>query len=240
MPIKVVTFDFWGTLYHNKLSLKHERKDRIQQMFARSGIVGITDAMIYQAMEKSWVVWDDIWRTQYRTLPVHEFMELVFGELQVRLDAEVMDELCEILQQAVFTGNTLPVDHVVEAVATLSATRRLGVISDTGVSSGRYLQQLLDRDHPARFAFGLYSDELGMSKPAPGVFQKVLDMNGCRPEEVVHIGDLRYTDVLGAHQAGMHTIRYAGIRDDRTEGYPEADWVITDYRELVGIIEGIA
>jgi len=171
---------------------------------------------------------------------VHEFMELVFGELQVRLAADAMDELCEVLQQAIFTGNTLPVDHVVDAVAALSRSRCLGVISDTGVSSGRYLRQLLDRDHPSRFSFGLYSDELGMSKPEPEIFQKVLDINGCLPEEVVHIGDLRYTDVLGAHQAGMHTIRYAGIRDDRTEGFPEADWVITDYRELVGIIEGIA
>lgn len=238
MPIKVVTFDFWGTLYYNKISLKHERKDRIQTMFSRCGIE-IPDTQVYQAMERTWVLWDEIWRKEHRTLAVHEFLDLVFNELKVKLPTDETNELCELLQQAIFTPNTSPVDHVVEVVATLSTTKRLGIISDTGVASGRYLRQLIERDHPSRFSFGLYSDELGMSKPEQGIFQKVLDMNGCSPKEVLHIGDLQYTDVIGAQKAGMHTVRYAGIRDEQTQGYPEAEWVITDYRDLMSIIEGI-
>jgi putative hydrolase of the HAD superfamily len=239
MPIKTVTFDFWGTLYRNKVSLKHQRKDYIQKTLAESGISGITDTLVYQAMEQAWVIWDDVWRREHRTLPVEEFITLVFKHLAVAPPPEHTAQLCESIQEAVFTGNTLPVDHVAATVERLAGTRTLGVISDTGVSSGRYLSQLIERDHPGKFTFGLYSDELGMSKPRREIFDRVLAITGCTAGEVVHVGDLRYTDVLGARQAGMHSVRYAGIRDDQTPGYPEADFVITDYRDLPDIIEGI-
>lgn len=239
MPIKVITFDFWGTLYRNIVSLKHERKARIRTMFDRCAIDCVSDEQIYKAMENSWLLWDDIWRKEQRTLPVRDFLSLVFGELKVQLPEWAVDELCHTLQEAVFTGNTVPTDHIVEVVAELSKSYKLGIISDTGVSSGKYLGRLIERDHPHAFSFGLYSDELGMSKPAAGVFQKVLDINGCTAEEVVHVGDLKHTDVLGSRQAGMYSVRYAGVRDDGGEGFPEAHWVITDYRDLVGIIRGI-
>lgn len=239
MPIKVITFDFWGTLYQNRTSLKHVRKERIRSMFDRVGILDISDDQIYTAMADSWLIWDDIWRKEQRTLPVREFLDLVFGQLKVQLPQWAMEELCHTLQEAIFTGNTVPTDHIVEVVAELSKSYTLGIISDTGVSSGKYLARLVERDHPGKFSFGLYSDELGMSKPALPVFQKVLDINGCKAEEVVHIGDLKYTDVIGARQAGMYSVRYAGVRDEAAEGFEEADWVITDYRDLVGIIRGI-
>jgi len=225
VAIKVATFDFWGTLYENKMSLKHERKDRILQMFKQEGINDITEEMIYREMEKAWVIWDDIWRLEHRTLNVREFLAIVFKALLVELSPEAMDTLCDTLQKAIFTGNTMPIDHVVDAVKDLSGFTNLGVISDTGIASGKYLRQLLERDHGQRFSFGLYSDELGMSKPHPGIFQKVLETTGCKADEVVHIGDLRHTDVLGAQNAGMHTIRYCGVRDDQTPGLPEAEYV---------------
>ena len=239
MAITVVTFDFWGTLYRNITSLKHERKDRIKHYFSLAGIPGIADEMIYGAMERSWVIWDTIWRSEHRTLDVHDFMALVLQDLGVTLPDVLLSELCEILQQAIFTGNTVATDHIIEVVQELSKTKQLGIISDTGVSSGRYLRKLIERDHGSRFSFGLYSDELGMSKPAAGVFQAVLDQTGCRPDQVVHIGDLLHTDVAGAREAGMHSVRYTGVRDIPSPGYAEAEYVISDYRRLCALIEEI-
>ncbi len=237
MAITVVTFDFWGTLYRNVTSLKHERKDRIKHYFSLAGVTGISDEMIYGAMERSWVIWDTVWRSEHRTLDVHDFMALVLKDLAVGLPGNLLSELCDVLQQAIFTGNTVATDHIIDVVRELSETKQLGIISDTGVSSGKYLRKLIERDHGSRFSFGLYSDELGMSKPAPAVFQAVLDRMGCRPEEVVHIGDLLHTDVIGARKAGMHSVRYIGVRDVPSIGYAEADYVISDYRKLCAIIE---
>lgn len=237
MAIKVVTFDFWGTLYRNVNSLKHERKDRLRHYLDQAGIEGVSDEAIYQAMADSWVIWDEIWRREQRTLDVYGFLDLVFPRLGVTLPEAMHDELAQVLQEAIFTGNTIATDHIIEVVEQLAQTKVLGVISDTGVSSGKYLQRLLDRDHPGRFTFGLYSDEIGMAKPQIQVFAQVLKITGCKPEEVVHVGDLLHTDVLGARQAGMHSVRYIGVRNIEEAGYEEAEYVIDDYRELIAIIE---
>ena len=188
-------------------------------------------------MENSGSYWNDIWRKGAAHPAGRRVMSMVFGELKIQLPEWVIDELCHYV--AGRPEIPIPTDHIVEVVAELSRSYKLGIISDTGVSSGKYLGRLIERDHPGKFSFGLYSDELGMSKPAPGVFQKVLDINGCKADEVVHIGDLKHTDVLGAKQAGMYSVRYSGVRDDIGEGFPEADWVITDYRDLTEIIRGI-
>lgn len=240
MAIKVVSFDFWGTLYRNKVSLRHERLARIRPVLDQHGYDGIPDERIYQAMEDAWVIWDDIWRIEQRTLGARDFLELVFKDLSVQLPELALQTLSYTIQEAVFTPNTVPIDYVIESVAILAQRCKIGVISDTGVSSGAYLSKLIDRDHPSIFSFRLYSDELGMSKPQQPIFKRVLEINGCTPEEVVHVGDLRHTDILGAKQAGMYTVRYAGVRDDQDERFPEAHWVISDYRTLPEIVRSIS
>jgi HAD superfamily hydrolase (TIGR01549 family) len=240
VAIKVVTFDFWGTLYRNITSLKHERKARIRHYLDRGGIEGVSDEAIYEAMADSWVIWDAIWRDEQRTLNAKEFLMLVFPRLGITLEPQLFEELSENIQEAIFTGNTVPTDHIIDVVEQISEGRQLGIISDTGVSSGRYLQRLIDRDHPGKFSFGLYSDELGMAKPQIGVFKQVLAITGCQAHEVVHVGDLLHTDVLGAREAGMHSVRYIGVRNVEEEGYAEADHVIDDYRLLPRIIKELS
>lgn len=240
MSIKVITFDFWGTLYHNRVSLGEERKDRIMKQLSDSGISGITGEMIHTAMKKVWDHWDDVWKRETRTIDVEEWLVLVLAELDVELPQEVQKELSEELQQAIFTGNTQTVAWVKEAVCDLKKKYNIGIISDTGIASGRYLRKLLNKDALDFFDLYLFSDEFGKSKPAKELFSAVLDHFGVEPEEVVHIGDLRHTDVTGAKNAGMHTIRYAGIRDDKDENYAEADYVIDNYRELPALVAGIA
>ena len=237
MAIKVVTFDFWGTLYRNINSLKHERKSRIRTYLDLAGVEGVSDEAIYVAMADSWVVWDDIWRREQRTLDVYGFLDLVFPRIGVTLPAALHDELAHVLQEAIFTGNTVATDHIIEVVEQLAKTKVLGVISDTGVSSGKYLQRLIDRDHPGRFTFGPYSDEIGVAKPQAKVFERVLEITGCEAGEVVHVGDLLHTDVLGSRLAGMHSVRYTGVRNIEEAGYEEAEYVIDDYRNLITIIE---
>ena len=50
---------------------------------------------------------------------------------------------------------------------------------------------------------------------------------------VVHVGDLRRTDVAGARAMGMETVRFRGVFDDPGPG-DEADYVMDDLRELLG------
>lgn len=43
-------------------------------------------------------------------------------------------------------------------------------------------------------------------KPLPGAFRRACLLLGARPQEGIVIGDQLFTDVLGAHLAGMHAV----------------------------------
>lgn len=43
-------------------------------------------------------------------------------------------------------------------------------------------------------------------KPLPGGYRKACRQLGLHPQELVMVGDQTYTDILGAHLAGMHAI----------------------------------
>ena len=51
---------------------------------------------------------------------------------------------------------------------------------------------------------GIVSGEMACAyKPHREIFEKALEISGCTPEEVVHIGDSYNSDIVGAHSAGI-------------------------------------
>ena len=50
------------------------------------------------------------------------------------------------------------------------------------------------------------SDEVGITKPLPGIFECAMQRCACAPEEIVMIGDNYDADILGAHRMGWRTI----------------------------------
>lgn len=48
----------------------------------------------------------------------------------------------------------------------------------------------------------------GVSKPDPSIFNIVLNHLGIKPNEVIHIGDLYYSDVVGAENAGINAVLF--------------------------------
>jgi membrane protein len=48
-------------------------------------------------------------------------------------------------------------------------------------------------------------DDVGHSKPCPDIFAAALERSGCRPEEVIVVGDTPY-DIEAAHGAGLSAV----------------------------------
>src|SRR5207244_11707492 len=93
-----------------------------------------------------------------------------------------------------------------------------GLVCDTGITPGRVVRRMLEElgvaTHVEVFGF---SDEVGVPKPDPGIFAKVLADLGVKAEEAVHVGDLRRTDVAGASALGLGAVRFRGAHDDASE-----------------------
>jgi HAD superfamily hydrolase (TIGR01549 family) len=213
--IKAITFDYWGTLYHGA-SGRSLRMIRLVDVLRSNGYTFDHEALD-DADRVAWTEWERAWREDFRTLSAHDWLALMLGRLNVKLPPPDFDALATYFNEAIFEIE--PPMHLVDgagdAVRRLSQRYRLGVISDTGLSSGRTLRRFLERDGLLDyFACLLFSDETGVSKPHPDAFRRALDCLGAPPAEAVHIGDLTRTDIAGAKAFGMRAVRFTGSVED--------------------------
>ena len=76
------------------------------------------------------------------------------------------------------------------------------------------------------------SQEAGVSKPDPRIFEIALD--GIDPGEALMIGDGTGSDVLGANRAGVDMCWFNPKGKELPEGM-HAEYVISDIRECIDI-----
>ena len=90
-----------------------------------------------------------------------------------------------------------------DAIETLDALGccRLGVISNG--SSARQRQKLASVGILDRFAVVVISEDIGVAKPHPGIFEAACEAVGASPSACVHVGDRLEVDALGARDAGL-------------------------------------
>ena len=90
-----------------------------------------------------------------------------------------------------------------DAIETLDALGgfRLGVISNG--SSARQRQKLASVGLVDRFAAVVISEDIGVAKPHPGIFEAACQAVGASPSACVHVGDRLDADALGARDAGL-------------------------------------
>lgn len=81
------------------------------------------------------------------------------------------------------------------------------------------------------------SEELGIRKPRPEIFQAVVDALGCAPGELLHVGDNLRADVEGAAAVGLRTVwltRKVADPDAALANYdgPRPDFALEDLMDL--------
>jgi len=240
MSIELVSFDFWGTIYHNEPPLGEKQRSVILQYLKKASVSHIEISALHDAYGAAWKRWDAHWKENHRTLAVREWVMMVLEHLDAELADNYMLECCTELQSLVFAGNTKEVPGVRAVLEFLHKNFKLSIISDTAIESGGYLRRLLRKDNLDYFGYSVFSDEFGRSKPHGSVFKALLTHFHLNPEEVVHVGDLRRTDVEGARSVGIHSVRFAGCHNDGNSEYEEADFVIDDYALLPDVIESLS
>ncbi len=80
------------------------------------------------------------------------------------------------------------------------------------------------------FNYKIYSAEVGVGKPLPGIFEFAQKTVGAPAEELVYIGNSYEEDVLGATSAGWSAIHFSPGGDVIPDGL--ADFTIRDLLEL--------
>lgn len=81
------------------------------------------------------------------------------------------------------------------------------------------------------FAHTIISEEVGINKPQPGIFQIALEKNGVGAEEAIMIGDSYFSDIQGAKNAGIDQIWLHQGEVDET-----ATYIVSELSEVFKIL----
>lgn len=85
------------------------------------------------------------------------------------------------------------------------------------------------------FTHTIISEEVGINKPQPGIFEIALERNGIKADEAVMIGDSYSSDIAGAKAAGIDQI---WVRNDGTKELTNerATYIVSNVSEILKIL----
>jgi putative hydrolase of the HAD superfamily len=238
----LVTLDLWNTLYYESRErpLRDVQLDALATALAEAGVeIGRKD--VAAAYDDAWTTFLEHWRAnQHFTLV--EGASICADRLAELVP--VTQELRPLVHDALLRGCRDAEFVVVEGARDfLALTRRHGietaVVCDVGFTPSSILRERLRADGLLQYldAFA-FSDEVGCFKPDPRIFRHALRrFPPTHRGRVVHVGDGRRTDVVGAQRLGLVAVRFATIYDDLVEAEgPSGDFVVYGYGELASLL----
>lgn len=226
--IRAVTYDCWGTLL----------KDRDwegawnKRLGALSRSLDIDDAAAEALLREAWNKHDEAWK-QVETFGPGR-MAAYCLEVRGVFDDDRIAALTREFEEASIAVGVEAVEGAADTMAALEqANIKMALVCDTGLSPGRVVRQMLEDCGLAKFIEVMcFSDEVGVPKPGNEIFEKALAGLGVAPYEAIHVGDLKRTDIAGAKDIGMHTARFRGVHDDKSDA-PDSPIVLDRHEQLL-------
>lgn len=224
--VQAVTFDFWNTLFVEVAPNILTRRAEIIAATVDAGAAPITITAAENAVSEAWKEHRRRWAAGVR-LTTADGAKHVAAHLNLRPVESVLSRLERAMEYMYDAEELTPCDALGPMLERLKAADlRIGTVCDTGFSPGRMLWDRLVKLRLAQLFDGAsFSDEVGVFKPDPAIFEHSLRYLKSRPAATVHVGDLWRNDVCGARGAGFQAIRYCAWNDDKPTGRDEADYV---------------
>lgn len=238
MPIEAVTFDFWNTLMYEEAGYLRGRRLAAWVGILEDAGFAVERQRLDAAFDTAWASYVEKWKANEQ-FQATEGAEALLELLGFGVPAAVRDELIHAFRTAGDDADIRPAPNIGTCLRRLrGAGVRIGIVCDVGMTPSPALRGHLDRhgllEHFSHWSF---SDEVGVYKPAPAIFEHALaGLGGVAPHRAAHVGDLRRTDVAGSRAVGMTAVRYTGIYDDDSVEAPEGDHVADDHARVPALL----
>jgi len=242
MTLKLITIDFWNTLFDSSNGTKRNQL-RMEKLVSSINSYGrkIESPEFEKAMQASWGYFNEIWKKDMRTPLPEETVGFFWNYLGLPSDNSCIEEVAKGFANSILDYPPKLLPGVKEALIKLSENYKLAIVSDTGFSPGNVLRELLKNSGIIQYfdAFS-FSDETSVSKPHPKAFLTILEQLEFKPEEAIHIGDIEQTDIIGAKDIGMKAIRFNGdptaVLSANNPKESKADFLATSWDEIFDFI----
>jgi putative hydrolase of the HAD superfamily len=160
--------------------------------------------------------------------------------LGLKVPPELVRQIVEIEYRAMVSVRTVLPENLQALQHLRSRGLKLGL-----VTNAHFIPALMREDF-ARLGLAQHMDaivissELGLRKPHPAIFQRVLAELEVEPEEAMFVGDKIREDVVGPKELGMRAVLTHQFRQEEFEGSAaEPDLVIGSLAELVPYLDGL-
>jgi len=155
----------------------------------------------------------------------------------VEITAEHVNEIADYFCSLIFSVPPAEIPEIKELLPGLAQKFPIGLISDTGYITGKYIRQFLQQENLLQyFSSFMFSDEQPNSKPHQSVFAQTAKNLNISLSRLIHIGDLERTDIAGARRAGCYSIKFNGTNKSDNQDKSQAQFVISNYNELPAIL----
>lgn len=191
-----ISLDFWNTLAQPNPEFARARNQYLAKL---SGHTPEWVATEYRGVKRDLDRFAESWGRSY---PVGQCWRMFFDRFDASwcLAADVIEETERLFAQHLPT--ILP-----ETQAQINRLYDLGVTfsigSNTNFIAGRNLWRLVQK-YRLPIEFGLFSDELSVSKPHPTFFGELRART--EGKDITHIGDSYECDIIGSHRANIQGI----------------------------------
>ena len=234
-----ISFDFWNTLFGNgDEPARHKKRidyfHRIVSTYIKSDYTAVENAF-----RESTQFFLHEWQNNYRTPTASERIRYMSKFLGVTLSNDDIKKTADYFGQLIFIIPPEKNPENIRIIKELSEKYPLGLISDTGYISGKYIRQfLIQEDLITSFSSLFFSDEHSHSKPHLSVFKSTCTALNISCSQLIHIGDLEKTDMKGASDSGGIGIKYTAWNNNKDTN-SMANYTIGSYKELYEIITNI-
>ncbi len=249
MTIKAISFDMWDTLVDDdsderiraERGLRSKRDERRHLVWqALNNVEPLDYECVALAYDTADAGFNLVWKQQHINWTLEQRLNVVLSGLGRTLPSDVLAQLLEDTARMEVEIPPNPIDGVADSLSTLAQNFKLCVVSDSIVTPGSGLREILDghglKQYFSAFAF---SDEVGHSKPHPSMFDTAAGTLGIERHEIIHVGDRDQNDVKGPHAIGAKAVLFTATRPDDKD-ITTADAICGSHRDLPGVIAEVA
>lgn len=228
MPLRVMLFDLWGTLFVDDSTspdvVERRNATRVRMTAAALASVGlpyeaaqIERAFASAAAEHGRIHADGLDLTaEGRTVLYLRHLDPALADL---LDDDGWRRMHEAILTPALAAPPGAMPGAVEALVAVKALGLpVGLVSNAGATPGFVLRRIMeDVGLLEHFDALIFSDEVEVAKPSAAIFAHALDAFGVEAHEAAFVGDQPILDVLGPRNAGIWSIQLGHLSEDGIE-----------------------
>jgi putative hydrolase of the HAD superfamily len=230
--LDAVTIDLWGTILHQQdPQEKIERRRAILLGVLRDAGHPLEVEELRGGFRRSRAIIDAEIAATHRDIGPVARWDILMAELGVAPGRIPFSAVAHAYDDLVVEFLPPLMPDLASTLDRLAARYRLALICNTGYTGGDVLRKVLSRHGMDRHFDALtFSNELGLMKPHPAIFEHTLSRLDVDPGRTLHIGDTEHQDIAGAIGFGMFAVRFAPPPESSTR----AHLAVESWGELAG------